>query len=72
MYMVVLVHLCFHNVPLVQDDHNTMVVPLRKRSRTVVYSGEKPTQCTNGKSLYQLQCVQPHVNQNTIQNLLNM
>ena len=72
MYMVDMVHLCFHNVPLVQDDHGSMVVPMRKKCRTLVYSGEKQPQCTNGTSLYQLQCVQSHVHENTIQNYLNM
>ena len=49
------------NVPLVQEDHETMVVPPRKRSKTIVYSGKKRPECTKGTSLYQPQCVQPHV-----------
>ena len=48
--MVDMVHFCFHNIILVQDEHDTMVVPMRKRSRTVVYSGETRPEGTHGTS----------------------
>ena len=46
--------ICVANIPLEPNDHETMVVPPQKKSRTTVYSGKKRPKCTKGTSLYQL------------------
>ena len=61
------------NIALESDhDHETMIVPPRKRSRTIVYSGKKRPKCTKRFYISLSTVCKPHVNVNNIHNLMNM